>query len=334
MSDNRNNVPEFKTVFAGSPEFAARILQRLINSPFKPATVFTQPDRPTGRGRKVRPNAVKYMAESASIEVFQPKSLRNEGAQKLLESQQADVFIVAAYGLILPQAVLDIPRYGCLNVHASLLPRWRGAAPIERAVMAGDKKTGVCIMAMEAGLDTGPVFDQVEVPIGSDTTASQLTDQLADVGGELLVKVLTTFATSKAEKRKLPTPKKQDETLITYAHKLEASDRTIDWQESAKSIADQVRGLAGRMPVRSMLGDTHVQILQARAIEQHLPDAEATPAGTLIDVSKSAIVVQCATDLLQITLIKVERGKGTELDPAAAINGYSDLFFPGARLAN
>ena len=327
-------MPEFRTVFAGSPEFAARILQRLINSPFTPAAVFTQPDRPTGRGRKVRPNAVKLLAESAGIEVFQPKSLRAKEAQALLESLQPDVFIVAAYGLILPQAVLDIPRFGCLNVHASLLPRWRGAAPIERAIMAGDKQTGVCIMDMEAGLDTGPVFDQIEVPISTDTTAPQLTEQLADAGGELLIDVLTTFATCKAEKRKLPRPKEQDDTLATYAHKLEASDRSIDWSGSAKSIADKVRGLAGRMPVRSMLGDAHVQILEARPIEQNLPDAEATPAGTLIDVSKSGIVVQCATDLLQITRIKVERGKGSELDPAAAINGYSDLFFPGARLAN
>jgi methionyl-tRNA formyltransferase len=334
LSDNRNSVPELKTVFAGSPEFAARILQRLINSPFKPAAVFTQPDRPTGRGRKVRPNAVKQLAESAGIELFQPKSLRDKDAQALLENQQADVFIVAAYGLILPQAVLDIPKFGCLNVHASLLPRWRGAAPIERAIMAGDEQTGVCIMEMEAGLDTGPVFAQVEVPIGAKTTATQLTENLADTGGELLIEVLTTIATSKAEKRKLPTPTAQDETLATYAHKLEASDRNIDWSESAKAIADKVRGLAGRMPVRGMLGDVHVQILEAQPIEQHLPGVEATPAGTLVDVSKSGIIVQCAPDLLQITRIKVERGKGTELDPAAAINGYSDLFFPGARFAN
>jgi len=327
-------VPELKTVFAGSPEFAARILERLINSPFRPVAVFTQPDRPTGRGRKVRPNAVKQLAETAGIELFQPKSLRDKAAQKLLENQQADVFIVAAYGLILPQAVLDIPQFGCLNVHASLLPRWRGAAPIERAIMAGDKQTGVCIMEMQAGLDTGPVFAQTEIPIADETTALELTEQLADAGGELLIDVLTTIAAAKAEKRKLPTPKAQDDTLATYAHKLEASDRSIDWSESAQSIADKIRALAGRMPVRSLLGEVQVQILQARALQQDLPDAEATPAGTIIDVSKTGIIVQCETDLLQITRIKVERGKGSELDPAAAINGYSDLFFPGARFAN
>ncbi|CAE7565540.1 def [Symbiodinium necroappetens] len=214
------------------------------------------------------------------------------------------------------------------------LERQQKQPPIERAIMAGDEQTGVCIMAMEAGLDTGPVFAQVEVPIGATATATQLTEKLADTGGELLIEVLTTIATSKAEKRKLPAPRAQDETLATYAHKLEASDRNIDWSESAKSIADKIRGLAGRMPVRGMLGDAHVQILEARPIEQHLPGVEATPAGTLVDVSKSGIIVQCATDLLQITRIKVERGKGTELDPAAAINGYSELFFPGARFAN
>ncbi len=327
-------MPELKTVFAGSPEFAARILQRLIDSPFKPGAVFTQPDRPTGRGRKVRPNAVKQLAETAGIELFQPESLRNKAARNLLENQQADVFIVAAYGLILPQAVLDIPRFGCLNVHASLLPRWRGAAPIERAIMAGDKQTGVCIMEMQAGLDTGPVFAQTEIPIAADATALALTEQLADAGGALLIDVLTKFAKAKAEKRKLPTATAQDDTLATYAYKLEASDRMVDWSESAQSIADKIRALAGRMPVRCLLGEVHVQILQARAVQQHLPDAEATPASTIIDVSKTGIIVQCGTDLLQITRIKVERGKGSELDPAAAINGYSDLFFPGARFAN
>jgi methionyl-tRNA formyltransferase len=327
-------VPELKTVFAGSPEFAARILARLIESPFQPAAVFTQPDRPTGRGRKVRPNAVKRLAETAGIELFQPKSLRDKAAQNLLENLQPDVFIVAAYGLILPQAVLDIPRFGCLNVHASLLPRWRGAAPIERAVMAGDKETGVCIMEMQAGLDTGPVFAQTEIPIAADATALALTEELADAGGELLIDVLTTFAAAKAEKRKLPTPKAQDDNLATYANKLEAADRMIDWSESAQSIVDKVRALAGRMPVRCLLGEVYVQILQAHTLEQHLPDAEATPAGTLIDVSKRGIIVQCENDLLQITRLKVERGKGSELDPAAAINGYSDLFFPGARFAN
>ena len=326
-------MPELKTVFAGSPEFAARILQRLIDSPFRPAAVFTQPDRPTGRGRKVQPNAVKQLAETAGIKLFQPKSLRDEAAQKLLEDQQADVFIVAAYGLILPQAVLDIPRLGCLNVHASLLPRWRGAAPIERAVMAGDKQTGVCIMEMQAGLDTGPVFAQTEIPIAEDVTALALTEQLADAGGELLIDVLTTFDAAKAEKRKPPTPKAQDDALATYAHKLEASDRVIDWSQSAQRIADKVRALAGRMPVRCLLGEVNIQILEARALQQQLPDTEATPAGTLIDVSKSGIIVQCETDLLQITRIKVERGKGSELDPAAAINGDSDLVFPGARFA-
>ncbi|XOV83837.1 MAG: methionyl-tRNA formyltransferase [bacterium] len=327
-------MPELKTVFAGSPEFAARILQRLINSPFKPRAVFTQPDRPTGRGRKVQANAVKKLAQSADIKLLQPASLRAKEAQQQLAELQADVLIVAAYGLILPPEVLGIPRLGCLNVHASLLPRWRGAAPIERALIAGDEQTGVCIMQMEAGLDTGPVYAQTRVPVGDETTASELTDQLADQGAELLIEVLADFATAEADKRTLPTPIPQDETLATYAHKLQAADRNIDWQDCAKSIADRIRGLAGRMPVRCLLGDTHVQILAAKPIEQPLTDSEATPPGTLVDVSKSGIVVQCATDLLQISQIKVERGKGSVLDPAAAINGYRDLFFPGARFAN
>ena len=327
-------MPEFKTVFAGSPEFGARILERLINSPFKPDAVLTQPDRPTGRGRKVRPNAVKQLAENAHIKLYQPASLRHKNTQALLKALDADVFLVAAYGLILPQAVLDIPRFGCLNVHASLLPRWRGAAPIERAIMAGDTQTGVCIMQMEAGLDTGPVYDQVVLPIEKDTSATLLTEQLAEAGGNLLVQVLNTFMTAKAEQHEPPAPAAQDEALATYAHKLEASDRSINWNEPAESIANRIRALAGRMPVRSTLGDAHVQLIEAQVITQKLTDLETTPPGTLIDVSKNGIIIQCATDLLQVTRIKVERGKGRELDPAAAINGYSDLFFPGARLAN
>ncbi len=168
-------MPDLTTVFAGSPEFAASILTHLLRTPFKPKAVFTQPDRPTGRGRKVRANAVKQVATQAGIEVVQPASLRKREAQDMLRSFQPDVFIVAAYGLILPEAVLQIPTYGCLNVHASLLPRWRGAAPIERALMAGDQETGVCIMQMEKGLDTGPVYARRVQPISQDTTAKQLT---------------------------------------------------------------------------------------------------------------------------------------------------------------
>ncbi len=321
-------MPDLTTVFAGSPEFAASILTHLLRTPFKPNAVFTQPDRPTGRGRKVRANAVKQVATQAGIEVVQPASLRNREAQDMLRSFQPDVFIVAAYGLILPQAVLQIPTYGCLNVHASLLPRWRGAAPIERAIMAGDQETGVCIMQMEKGLDTGPVYAHRVQPISQETTAKQLTTTLADQGAGLLIEVLADFVQAKNGSTALPQPHPQDDALATYAHKLEASDRTIDWAQPADTIAAQIRALADRMPVRGTLGDTSVQILSSRAIEQTLPSEESTPPGTLIDVSKNGIIVQCAIDLLQITALKVERGKGSELNPAAAINGYSDLFFP------
>lgn len=281
----------------------------------------------------MRANAVKQVATEAGIEVVQPASLRNEEAQDTLRAFKPDMFIVAAYGLILPEAVLEIPIYGCLNVHASLLPRWRGAAPIERAIMAGDSETGVCIMQMEKGLDTGPVYARRVQPISEEATAKQLTTMLAIDGAELLVEVMAGFAESKNNNSPIPQAQPQDDTLATYAHKLESSDRSVDWEKSAVSIAAQVRALTDRMPVRCTLGGTAVQILSSQAIEQTLSSNEVTPPGTLIDLSKSGIVVQCETDLLQITAIKVERGKGSVLNPAAAINGYSDLFFPGARFA-
>lgn len=323
-------MPKLKTVFAGSPEFAAVILARLADSNYRPAGVFTQPDRPRGRGRKVQPNPVKKLALELDIPALQPASLRKPEAVEALTSFHPDVFIVAAYGLILPAEILAVPTYGCINVHASLLPRWRGAAPIERAMMAGDTETGVCIMKMETGLDTGPVYARDSVPIPDDANAADLEATLAATGAKALLRVLSDFKKAKNGKQTAPVPEPQDSEHATYADKLSALDRKVNWQQSAAQVARQIMALSPRLPVRVEINHSAVQLLRASSIQQSLPQDDHIRPGTLIDVSKNGFLVQCATDLLQITSLKVEQGKGKVLDPAAAINGFSELFYPGA----
>lgn len=324
-------MPKLNTLFAGSPEFAADILRTLIDSEFCPQAVITQPDRPKGRGRKLQANAVKQLALEHGLPVEQPESLKNEQAVAALTAYEPDVIVVAAYGLILPKKVLQLPRFGCINVHASLLPRWRGAAPIERAIMAGDSETGVCIMHMEEGLDTGPVYARQTIAIEPTTTPKQLEHQLAMAGSAQLMGVLAAFAEVKAGHTECPEPIPQNDELATYAEKLTALDRRINWQDSAQQIARQVRAMADKLPVRTTLNDCGVQFLAAQHIEQALPGDDGLSSGTLVDASKAGLIIQCATDLLQVTSLKVERGKGKVLDPAAAINGFKDLFYPGAK---
>ena len=325
-------MPKITTVFAGSPQFAADILQTLHSSKFSPCAVFTRPDRPQGRGRKVKPNAVKQLAADLDLAIYQPKTLRDADALARLAALQPDVLIVAAYGLILPPEVLAVPTYGCLNVHASLLPRWRGAAPIERAIMAGDSETGVCIMQMEAGLDTGPVYCCSKTEITDQTKADYLEQKLAIDGAALLIDVLSQINLAHKGKGKMPKPEPQSEQGVTYADKLTAADRAVDWGQSATLICQKIMALGSRLPVRVAINGVGVQLITAKCIEQNVTTDEPITPGTVVDVSKSGILVQCATDLLQIKALKVERGKGKLLDPAAALNGFSDLFFPGARL--
>ena len=325
-------MPDLTTVFAGSPAFAATILEHLASSPYRPVAVYTQPDRARGRGRKVKPNAVKKLARELQIDVVQPESLRNAEAVEDLRRLQPDVLIVAAYGLILPPDILTVPTYGCLNVHASLLPRWRGAAPIERAIMAGDTETGVCIMQMQAGLDTGPVYVSTHIPIAPTVQANELEHQLAVQGAADLISVLDQINAAHRGEAELPQPSPQDEQHATYAHKLTTLDRSIDWSNPAEVLARQVRALSARLPVRVQINACGVQLMDADWIEQSpLTDGQLSP-GTIVDASKSGIIVQCETDLLQINAVKVEKGKGSTLDPAAAVNGFGDLFHVGARL--
>ncbi|MEM7101024.1 MAG: methionyl-tRNA formyltransferase [Pseudomonadota bacterium] len=318
-----------RVIFAGSPQFADTIFCALVDAAIRPIAVYTQPDKPKGRGRKLSPNPVKLRASELEIPIYQPDSLRDEEAQAELAALLPDVLVVVAYGQILPQSVLDIPKFGCINVHASLLPRWRGAAPIERAVMAGDHETGVAIMQMEAGLDTGPVYRMSRTPIETkpDDTCANLEQNLASLGAEDLIQVL-----GELESGNLAPPQPQPEAGVTYANKLTPQDRIPNWHSSAELVAKHIWALRDRLPVRAQITGAGVQILSAHPVEQNELDSTTQP-GTLVDANKSGITVQCATDLLRITQLRMEKGKGTILSAADAINGHQAAFVPGHVLA-
>jgi methionyl-tRNA formyltransferase len=308
--------------FAGTPEFAAGILQALLQAGRTPVVVYTQPDRPVGRGRRLRPSPVKSLAEAHGLPVRQPASLRRPGEAEHLAELDLDALVVVAYGLILPPPVLEAPRYGCINVHASLLPRWRGAAPVERAILAGDTETGVCIMRMDAGLDTGPVYQCRRCPITRETDAPALEGELGKLGQAALLDCLA----------RLPalTPTPQPETGVTYAHKLTRADAEIRWQAPADAIERQVRALAGRLAPFAHADGARVSLLAARALAQ----APAAPPGTIEAADRRGIRVACGEGVLELTALKLSIGKGQPLSAADAVNGYRNLFAPGKVLGD
>ena len=257
-----------RIIFMGTPDFAVPALRALHAAGHEVVCAYTQPPRPAGRGKKLMPSPVQIEAERLGVPVRTPKSLRGEAEQAEFAALQADVAVVAAYGLILPQPVLDAPRHGCLNIHASLLPRWRGAAPIHRAVMAGDAETGVTIMQMEAGLDTGPMLHKVSVPVGSKTTG-ELFEELGAVGAAAMVEVLANLAA-------FP-PEAQDDSAAIYAPKIDKAEAKIDWTESAEVIERKVRGLAPFPGAWFELGDERVKLMLAEVM-----DLQGTP-GTVLD---------------------------------------------------
>lgn len=320
--------------FAGTPEFAATLLQGLLDAGYTPKLVLTQPDRPTGRGRKLKPSAVKALAASRDLPVETPTRLKDYRLPEL------DLLIVAAYGLILPPAILTSPRHGCLNVHASLLPRWRGAAPVERAIMAGDRETGVCLMQMDAGLDTGPVYRCAEIMIDPAETGGTLEARLAELGTELLIRTLPD----------LPglTARPQPDAGVTYAEKLSPRDSVLDWNRPAAEIARQIQALADRQPVTVYLSEetgtdtgpgerVRVRLLGASTVaDVSQPDAsdhpaECPPPGTILRVTKAGLQVSCADGPVSIATLQLNRGKGTAMAARAAANGYPDLIAPGRR---
>ena len=277
-----------RLIFAGTPDFALASLQALVESGRVPVAVLTQPDRPAGRGKKLTASPVKQYAVQQGIPVMQPATLRDDNVAAELQALQPDVMIVAAYGLILPQNILDIPTRGCLNVHASVLPRWRGAAPIQAAILAGDASTGISLMAMTAGLDCGPVFHIDKIDIGADETAGELHDRLAALGGTALVAHLDTILAGEL------TPTEQDEALSSYAPKIEKKDAAIDWSLSATELAQRVRAYNPFPGAFFFANGTRIKVWRAAAVDG------AAPAGTVLQSDRGGVVIACGSGALRL----------------------------------
>lgn len=305
-----------RILFAGTPEFSALHLKALIDSKHQLIGVYTQPDRPAGRGKKLQASPVKNLALDAGLAVYQPASLKEPAEQKQLADLRADVLIVVAYGLILPQAILDAPRLGCLNVHASLLPRWRGAAPIQRAIEAGDQASGVTIMQMDAGLDTGAMLATAGCPIQTNTTAASLHDELAKLGAPLLLEVLSRL--DEYQQQAIT----QDDALSTYASKILKSEAALDWRRSAAQLDRAVRAF-NPFPISfSTLAGERVKIWQATPTAS----ARAEP-GTIISANKDGIVVSCGEGCLNIERLQLPGGK--PLTAEQVLNARKQHFAPG-----
>lgn len=309
-----------KLLFAGTPDFSATHLKALIESKHQLIGVYTQPDRPAGRGKKLQASPVKRLAEEAGIPVFQPPTLRDESAQAQLASLGADALVVVAYGLILPQAVLDTPRLGCINVHASLLPRWRGAAPIQRAIEAGDSETGTTIMQMDAGLDTGNMLATTTCPIGPDTTAASLHDELADKGASLLLQVLDDLPAYQGRATE------QNDNQANYASKILKAEAQIDWSRSASELDLCIRAFNPFPVCFSLMGDQRIKVRRARPVENASLEE---PAGTILRADRSGILVNCGSGQLNIEQLQLPGGK--PLNAEQVLNGSGELFTPGKR---
>lgn len=301
--------PVLRIVFAGTPEFALPSLEACARSRHALIAVYTQPDRGAGRGRKPRPSPVKARALELGAPVLQPAKL-DAPAQAALAALQPDLMVVVAYGLILPPPVLALPRLGCVNVHASLLPRWRGAAPIQRAIEAGDARTGVSLMQMEAGLDTGPVLALRETAIGGDETGGDLHDRLARLGGELLAESLDALAAGRLAATK------QDEGRASYARKLDKAEARIDWRESAASLARRIRAFNPWPVAHALLDGRAVRLWRAEALAQQ---TSATP-GQVVRAGRDGIDIATGEGVLRVTELQWPGGR--RLDAGAAVNGH------------
>lgn len=279
-----------RVIFAGTPEFARESLRALVAAGVRPVAVLTQPDRPAGRGKKLSTSAVKTYALEQALPVLQPASLKSASVISELESFHADLFVVAAYGLLLPQAVLDIPRVACVNVHASRLPRWRGAAPIQAAILAGDEQTGISLMQMELGLDTGPVYAMSSLAIGAHESAGELHDRLAQQGGELLLRHLADIAEGRLK------PDVQDAAQASYAAKIRTADAELDWHRSATELERRVRAYNPVPGAWALVCGERVKCWRAEAI-----DGDSAAPGTVLCASAEGVDVACREGCLRMT---------------------------------
>ncbi len=302
-----------KIVFAGTPDFAVPSLRAAVRHN-EVVAVYTQPDRPAGRGRGLTASPVKLEAIKRGIPVLQPETLRNPETQAALRLMAPDVMVVVAYGLILPKAVLEIPRYGCWNVHASLLPRWRGAAPIQRAIEAGDTESGVCLMQMEAGLDTGPVLLSLSTPISETDTGGQLHDRLAELGGQVLADGLGLL---RADMR--PVPRPQPAQGVTYAHKLDKAEARLDWTQPAQVLARKVRAFVPWPIAEGQVAGERLRIHGAIAIDL----AHKAAPGTLLAATRQGLDIACGQGALRLRVVQREGGKA--ITAADYLNARRDL---------
>ncbi len=299
-----------RVVFAGTPEFSVPILQAALDSRHSVVAVYSQPDRPAGRGRKLTPGPVKQLALRHHVPVFQPVTLNSSKARHELAELRPDLMVVVAYGLILPQAVLDLPHRGCVNLHASLLPRWRGAAPIQRAILAGDRQSGVCLMQMEAGLDSGPVLAAVRTDIADEDTGGSLHDRLSRLAADLLARHLDDLEQGVLE------PIVQDENLVSYASKLDKSEAVINWHQDAGQLERQVRAFNPWPVAQAKYRGQVLRVWSAKAIA-----GDAGLPGSVVAAGKQGIDVVCGSGCLRLLTIQLPGGK--RLSAADFLNARS-----------
>lgn len=311
---------KLKLIFAGTPDFAARHLAALLSSDHEVVAVYTQPDKPAGRGQKLTASPVKELALAHDLPVYQPASLRKEEAQAELAALGADLMVVVAYGLILPKVVLDTPRLGCINVHGSLLPRWRGAAPIQRSIWAGDAETGVTIMQMDVGLDTGAMIRKMSCPIAADETSASLYDKLAELGPQALVDTINAMAAGDTA------AEAQDDALANYAEKLSKEEARIDWSMDAVAIERCIRAF-NPWPISWFeVADQTVKVWQAEVIIQD----HGQRAGTLLKADKQGIDVATGKGVLRLLTLQPPGKKAMSVTDL--LNSRRDWFEPGTQL--
>ncbi len=298
---NGLNHPPLRIIFAGTPDFSVSALQALLDSEHEVVAVYTQPDRPAGRGRKLTESPVKIVALEHNLPIFQPETLKDKAAQQTLSLLKADVMVVVAYGLLLPKAVLDMPTYGCLNIHASLLPRWRGAAPIQRAIEAGDSQSGVTIMQMDIGLDTGDMLYKVSTDITAEDNAARLHDRLSVLGSTALMQTLNALQSQQL------TPEKQDESCVTYAKKLTKAEAEIQWDEPADTIVRKIQAFNPWPVAFTSFKEKPLRIGQARLLSNEKGATDqggGKTSGTVLSIDREGMVVATGSNPILIQQVQ------------------------------